>query len=140
MTYWNRTTEVEKFRELSKIIDQPLRSDAHISGHRARRLSKAQKAELVADYESGMLVRNIAVKFGIHRVTVSNLIEAAGHKLRSRGLNADQIKEASELYVAGQSLAKLSARYGVSAETVRQALIRAGVATRARQGWASTDL
>lgn len=134
LTYWNRSTEMEKFRELAKIMDQPVRSDIQINTKRAKRLSAAEKAELLAEYESGTLVRDIAEKFDVHRVTVSNLVEAAGMTPRSRGLGPQQVIEAADLYTAGQSLAKLGDRYGVNAETVRQALRRIGVTIRPRPG------
>lgn len=138
LTYWNRTTEVEKFRELAKILDQPLRRETKPKSRRAKQLSAPERAALVADYEAGILVREIAKKFGVHRVTVSNIVEAASLAPRARGLAPDQVEEASKLYVAGQSLAKLGKRYGVHAETVRQALLGAGVRLRPRPGWPSS--
>jgi hypothetical protein len=134
LTYWNRTTEVEKFRELAKIIDQPVRSDIQLNTKRAKRLSPAEKSELLADYEAKVPVKDIARKFGVHRVTVTNLVSASPLEPRSRGLSDAQVEEAISLYPKGWSLAKLGTRYAVNGETIRQQLLHAGVAMRPRPG------
>lgn len=45
------------------------------------------------------------------------------------------VREAAQLYVAGNSLAALGAKFDVDAGTVRRELLRAGIQMRLRRGW-----
>ncbi len=134
--YWNRGDEAKAFRKLLKILDQSPRQDNSVRTRRARQLSKSETQQLLADYGSGMLVREIAAKFGIHRITVTNLVNVAGAPVRFRGLEPRAIKEASRLYKEeGWSLARLAKRYDVTPMTVRHYLLKGNVKMRLRPGW-----
>jgi hypothetical protein len=67
----------------------------------------------VAAYQAGGLVKNRAVQFGIHRTTVTDLLEREGVSLRSPGIRPDHVPEAICLYRQGSSLAQLARRFDI---------------------------
>lgn len=101
---------------------------------RVRRLTPAERAELVAQYQSGLTVYQLADKYGIHRHTVSKHLRAAGVRLRLDGLTAEQIDEAVQLYASGWSLARIAARFDVTSKTVQARLRERGVSFRDTHG------
>ncbi|TMK38103.1 MAG: hypothetical protein E6G66_18865, partial [Actinobacteria bacterium] len=70
--------------------------------HVQRRLSRPEIEALVADYEAGQRVGELARVYGIHRTTVSAHVARAG---KTRGaLSKAQVDEAVRLYGKGWSL------------------------------------
>lgn len=100
----------------------------------ARPLKPAQVDALVAGYEAGKTMNELAAEYGIHRVTVSSNLRRAGTTLRHPGLNAEQIAEAAGLYEAAWSSGRLAERFGVGADTVLRALRQSEVPIRPRRG------
>ena len=100
----------------------------------SRPLKPAQIDALIAGYEAGKTMKDLAVEFGINRLTVSAHLRRAGVPLRRSGLDTEQTAEAARLYDAGWSPVKLAERFGVSADTVLIALRRAAVVIRPRRG------
>jgi DNA-binding CsgD family transcriptional regulator len=98
---------------------------------RQHRLDAVQVAELVTAYRAGAGVKELAVRFDVHRETVAATVRRAGIKPRRRGLTAVQISQVSRLYAEGWSLARLGERFGVDGMTVRLALLKEGVVMRA---------
>jgi transposase len=91
-------------------------------------------AELIKEYEQQASVKELAQRFGIHRVTVTALLRRHGVELRRPGLALDDIPAAASLYRQGWSCARLGERFGVDAATVWRALRSAGVAMRSVRG------
>lgn len=100
-----------------------------------RRLDTGEADQLRQAYQAGAGVVELAGMFDISRQTVSDHLDRAGVERRPQGLAKADITEAAELYAAGWSLKRLERRFGVSAETVRQALLAADTTLRARPGW-----
>ncbi len=98
-----------------------------------RRLTADQAAELVAEYQAGADMRELAVRWQVHRTTVAGHLRRAGVELRRQGLSEEQLGEAVTLYSEGWSLQRLAECYGCDAETVRSYLRQAG--TRMRRPW-----
>ena len=90
--------------------------------------------ELVAAYQAGATVYEIAERLQINRKTVSVLLERQGVPRRGRPLSPVQIEQARDLYVAGQSLATIAPQLDCDPGTVRLALLRAGIRMRDAQG------
>lgn len=88
----------------------------------------------MAEYQAGRSVKNLAERWRVHRGTVANHLREAGVEIRSRGLSSEQVSEAVRMYGDGWSLRQLAARYDCDYETVRQALLRAGVVLRPPTG------
>jgi len=95
-----------------------------------RRLPPAEIEELVAGYLAGATAVVLAAKHSIHRTTVLILLERHRVSRRGRVLNSDLIERAVSLYASGLSCASIGKELQVNSETVRQALLKAGIAMR----------
>ena len=73
---------------------------------------------------------SLAGKHSIHRTTVLALLERHRVSRRGRVLTPDHIERAVSLYASGRSCASIGKELQVNPETVRQALLKAGVAMR----------
>ena len=129
--YWNAGLSSKRLLELLAVpkvgrrLARPVKPVQH-----QRRLNAVQTAELVAAYRAGAGVKELAVRFGVHRETVAAIVRRAGIKPRRRGLTVAQVTQAAGLYAEGWSLARLGARFGVDGTTVWRALVAAGVPMR----------
>jgi len=99
-----------------------------------RRLNSADVTQLAELYRGGKSMRELANKFGIHRVTVSRLLKQAGVELRNRGLAASEIDRAVELYAQGKCLTQIGEHFGVDHGTVWRQLRKRGVRMRNTHG------
>ena len=95
-----------------------------------RRLPPEEVEELVADYLAGATALALAGKHSIHRTTVLALLERHQVSRRGRVLTPDHIERAVSLYASGRSCASIGKELHVNPETVRQPLLKAGVALR----------
>jgi hypothetical protein len=77
----------------------------------------------------------LARKFRVHRTTISGCLHKLAVPLRRQGLHDENLAEAARLYREGWSLARLGEKYECNAETIRQFLLKHGVAMRPRRGW-----
>lgn len=89
---------------------------------------------IVAEYQAGQTMKAIAVKHGIHRVTVSEVLDRTGVAKRPKGMSPSQVDIAARLYESGLSLATVGAQLGFDATTIRTMLLRRGVTTRDSHG------
>jgi transposase-like protein len=90
--------------------------------------------QLVADYEAGASVQDLAARWGIHRTTVAAQLRQADVRLRRQGVPDELLDEAIRLYNDGSSCQRLAERFGCNATTVWKVLQQAGV--RLRAPWA----
>jgi lambda repressor-like predicted transcriptional regulator len=82
-------------------------------------------------YGSGTTMAALAKDHGVKRETISHLLRRSGIPLRhTRVLDDVGIREASKLYTAGWSLARIGDHLGFDPETIRQHLKRHGVVMR----------
>jgi DNA-binding CsgD family transcriptional regulator len=85
-------------------------------------LKPPQIEALVAGYEAGKTMKELAVEFDINRLTVSGHLLRAAVQIRKGGLDDEEMVEVSHLYDAGWSSGRLAERNDVSADTVLKAL------------------
>ena len=95
-----------------------------------RRLTADQTAELAAEYRAGTNMKQLALRWEVHRTTVAGHLRRAGVELRRQGLSPEQISETVRLYSEGWSCRLLSERFSCDDETVRQRLLSQGVELR----------
>jgi hypothetical protein len=81
-------------------------------------------------YRAGRATKDLAELFGIHRATVTAVLERLGVERRQAGLSDEQAAEARRLYPEGWSLVRLAERYDVDDMTVRRYLLLAGAVMR----------
>jgi len=98
------------------------------------RLSERQVAALVDAYRAGATVYELAVRFGIHRVTVSAHLHRQGVTVRRQGLDGEGVAHAIRLYEDGWSLTRIGGRLDVNPTTVWTALKAQGIAMRDTHG------
>jgi len=87
-------------------------------------------AELIKEYESQVALKDLARKFGVHRLTVTAYLQRHGVEPRQVGPAPEDITTAALLYGQGWSLARLGERYSVDSTTIWRALRAAGVEMR----------
>lgn len=85
-------------------------------------------------------VHAVASELGVAYETARRWLMGAGVELRTKGRPSGKAQrldssKLAELYAAGESIADLGKRFGVSPATVRARLIDAGVELRPRPGW-----
>ena len=95
-----------------------------------RRLPPEEIEELVASYLAGATALALAGKHSIHRTTVLALLERRRVSRRGRVLTPDHVERAVSLYASGRSCASIGKELQVNPETIRQALLKDGVAMR----------
>ena len=101
---------------------------------RQRRLQRAEQEDLVARYQAGDLMSELAQRYGIHRRTVSAILKRHGVPTRPSGLAPEQVQRAVLMYAQGRSLAKIGKLLGVDAGTVHARLRQQGVQMRDTHG------
>ena len=99
------------------------------------RITNDELDVVVAAYQDGLTLNELASAFGADRRTLANRLEQRGIPRRARRLSDAQIVEAVSLYENGWSLARIANRFGVYPQSIRYRLQRAGVVLRPRQGW-----
>ena len=130
--YSNQDTEHLGLRALIERIQTrpPKDSQDQPLPRRFPRLTADKSKAMAADYQAGMRVKELTVKYGVSRETVIRHLRRQAVGPRKLGLNEQQIKEAAKLYEQGDSLATIEKRMSVTAHTVRSRLIEAGVTMR----------
>lgn len=99
-------------------------------GKAVTRLSEDQVSRLVRDHMGGDLVSVLAERYGIHRVTVSEHLRRRNVPARIKGLLPSEVEESAVLYEEGYSLASIGKHFGVTANTIRNALLQSGARLR----------
>jgi len=91
---------------------------------------------VVAGYQSGRSLNDLAREFGVYRRTVADHLErlSIARRLNLPKLSAADVKRAITRYQAGDSLVTLGKALNVDASTVQRALRRAGIQIRPRPG------
>jgi transposase len=118
---------LDELADLRKRIEdsQPRTDIRQIRRQKApRRLSREETEELVKAYRDGFTVYELATHFGIHRETVSGVLERSGVPRRRKPLSPDQIEQACALRESGWTLAQVGAELECDPSTVWRALER----------------
>jgi predicted DNA-binding protein (UPF0251 family) len=93
-----------------------------------RRLSPPELEALIAEYQAGAGVCELAKVYDLHRTTVARHVARAG-KTRPVMTNA-QIDEAVRLYGEGWTLHEVGRSVGVADQTIRRVLVERAVTIR----------
>jgi lambda repressor-like predicted transcriptional regulator len=89
---------------------------------------------LIAAYEDGAAVNDLARRFGVHRSTVLDHLNRSQARRRYPALDEHGQDVAAQLYRSGLSLRDVGITLGVHASTIRMALMKAGVVRRDCRG------
>jgi DNA-binding transcriptional regulator LsrR (DeoR family) len=100
----------------------------------ARRLGHDKIDRLVTEYQEGRTTIELMGRYGLSKASVIHLLEANGVALRRQRLSEHQAAEAAWLYKQGHSLSAITEQLQLPRESIRRALVDAGVAMRPRGG------
>lgn len=94
------------------------------------RLRDDQRVAVASRYEAGATTTQLANEYGVAKSTIIGILRSAQVVVRRQSLTPEQVSEAARLYRKGLSLSQVATQLGVNQETMRVAVIRAGVALR----------
>ena len=113
----------------SSVSMRPARSSpVPVAAPAVKRMAKfdaTQRAEVVALYQGGSTVPQLAKRFGAHGQTIRELLVAEGQSVnlaRPRSLSNEQLERACDLRRSGLTVAAVAVRVGGSESSVRRAL------------------
>jgi transposase len=136
--YSNLSAEADHLRRVRSAASSPRPVDGHERPRQhQRRLSMTEVTKLVSAYEQQASVKELAQQFGIHRTTVTALLQRHGVELRHSGLEPAEVQAAANLYRQGWTLARLGETFGADSTTIWRVLRAAGVKMRPRPPQAS---
>jgi len=90
-------------------------------------LTDSEIDRLIADYNSGMSMRELSQKYGVHRGTVARHLRRHNVAIRSLGLDEAEQADAVRMFRGGVSVRAISTRMGVGRRAIRTDLVKAGV-------------
>ena len=98
------------------------------------RLNAHQRAEVASRYESGDSTTQLANDYGVAKSTIIGILREKSVAVRRQPLTPEQVSEAARLYESGLSLSQVATKVRVNQETMRVAIVAAGVALRPPTG------
>jgi len=105
--------------------DNHTSSDYQLLGpisQRQRRLTETQVLEMVARYQEGATVYELATEFGCHRTTVAERLKKVGIAMRGQSPTIEDIDSMANLIASGLSPQAVGEKLGFCANTVRNCL------------------
>jgi lambda repressor-like predicted transcriptional regulator len=101
---------------------------------RQRHVEGAEVEAIVAAYQGGTSMHELAAQYDLHRHTIAAVLDRAGIGKRPRRLFvASHLEQARQLYVDGWSLMRIGKTLGFDDRTVGRHLNAAGVQLRSPQ-------
>lgn len=85
-------------------------------------------------YEAGETTTALAADYGVAKSTIIGILRQKRVVVRRQPLTPEQVSEAARLYESGLSLSQVAAQLSVNQETMRVAIISAGVTIRPPTG------
>lgn len=92
-----------------------------------------QAEQVITGYQAGATIYELGNQFGIHRKTVSRILQRHHIPMRRTGLLPHQVDEAADLCENGCSTARIAEQLNTTQRTVQRRLAERGITTRARQ-------
>ncbi len=99
------------------------------------RLSDEARAAVIERYEAGETSTALAEAYGVAKSTILGILRANSVVVRRQPLTPEQVSGAARLYNSGLSLSQVAARLNVNQETMRVAILDAGVMLRPATGF-----
>lgn len=96
----------------------------------ARRLGDKKVNQLVAAYQSGTHTTELMAEYGISKSAVLRILKQHHIPMRRQPMTTQKVAKASQLYKAGKSLAQVGKELDIPKQSVRNALLQAGVRLR----------
>lgn len=116
--------------EISASVRDSLREFQPRAKRGWNRLNTDQQSAVVTRYSNGETSTTLAEEYGVAKSTILRILREARVLVRRQPMTPDQVSEASRLYQAGLSLSQVAKQLDVNQETMRAAILRAGVVLR----------
>lgn len=81
-------------------------------------------------YAAGETSTALAAEYDVAKSTILGILRAHNVVVRRQTLTVEQVSEAARLYESGLSLSQVAGRLDVNQETMRMAILKAGVTLR----------
>ena len=94
------------------------------------RLSDTARADVASRYSAGETSTALAKEYGVAKSTILGILRAGSVVVRRQPLTKQQVAEAARLYEEGSSLSQVAEALKVNQETMRMAILKAGVVLR----------
>jgi len=121
-----KVLDIGEPREPSKSAPPKTRRKVH--------LTECEMQDLVASYLGGATTVELAAHYGMHYTTVSRHLKERGVAIRLRSLPEHDVALAIDLYQAGLSTVRVAEQIGCAPNTIRAALLAAGIKMRDSHG------
>ena len=95
--------------------------------------------DIVEMYKSGVIIYDIATKYGVHHNTIKGILVKQGvygknrRELDIKPFSPSDIEDIIEMYKSGVSIRKIAAKYNVSVTIIKDRLIKQGVYEKYRR-------
>ena len=121
---------VAQLREISASVGDSSREFQPRVKRGWNRLSEDQRTEVARRYGTGDTTTQLAKDYGVAKSTIIGILREQNVVVRRQPLKPEQVSEAARLYETGLSLSQVARRLDVNQETMRIAIIKAGVTLR----------
>lgn len=99
-----------------------------------KRVNDEARGQVVARYSAGETTTALAKDYGVAKSTIIGILRANNIVVRRQPMTAQQVGEAARLYESGPSLSQVATTLDVNQETMRVAIMKAGVEIRPATG------
>ncbi|MBB2976137.1 transposase-like protein [Microbacterium endophyticum] len=93
-------------------------------------MSDETRDEVAARYGAGDATTQLAKDYGVAKSTIIGILRDKKVVMRRQPLTTGQVSEATRLYESGLSLSQVAKQLDVNQETMRTAILKAGVTLR----------
>ncbi|KAB1640691.1 helix-turn-helix domain-containing protein [Gulosibacter chungangensis] len=99
-----------------------------------KRLNDEARAQVVARYSAGDTTTTLAKDYDVAKSTIIGILRANNVVVRRQPMTSDQVSQAARLYESGLYLSQVAEALSVNQETMRVAIMKAGVEIRPATG------
>jgi len=138
-TYSNRPLQSQNWRDLRKrIVGTEVKVRVVRKPKPPRQLQSRLAPDAIIqfeeDYQAGLTIQELAAKYGVHRTTATRHLKERGIPIRKQTMGEKDIARAVQLYQSGLSTVRVAEHFDQSPNTIRAALLAAGVKFRDTHG------
>lgn len=131
---------VRKLSRVQASLGTRIAPEVQRHGHRhkvADRFPAGQLSQIAQEYVDGATSTGLCRTYQLSKSAVLKILKDAGVDMRMRPLTGEQIQAGRALYESGLSLSRAASQMGVPQDTLRRALLAAGVPLRPSGGSAA---
>ena len=132
-SYLNCQDQGKRISQILNIVpSRAISVNPRTKKHVRKQFDDSEVAQLLADYEAGVFMKDLVQKYQVHHVTIQKYVHRGRTKSRAHRASAFPTVEVKKLYLSGLPIVEIAHRLNASESTVSRALDRAGVVIRKR--------